>query len=376
MKKMIYIANARIPTEKAHGLAIMKMCESFVGQGVELELVLPRRLNVVNGDPFDFYKVNKSFVIKKVPVLDLIPWLGRFGFFVETFTFAISSTLYSLTRSVDIFYGRDEVSLSFVSLLNKNVFWESHTSKRKWLVHCLFKRAKGIIVISQGLKNHYLSLGFTGGNILVASSGFDEKIFFANFGKNEARTRVCLPKSKKIVLYTGHLYDWKGTNVLAESSFNFSEGVQFVFVGGTDKDILCFRKKYSSAENIDIISRRPNYEIPFYLKSADILVLPNSGKEDISRFYTSPMKLFEYMASGVPIVASDLPSIREVLNENNSLLVEADNATQLAKGIKRILQDTGFACRISKQAKEDVQKYTWDKRAFIILNFIKDENTF
>jgi glycosyltransferase involved in cell wall biosynthesis len=88
-------------------------------------------------------------------------------------------------------------------------------------------------------------------------------------------------------------------------------------------------------------------------------------------YYMSPLKLFEYMASKRPIVASDLPSIREILNEQNSVLVEPDNPEKLAEGIKRILADNNFAEKISNQAFQDVQQYTWQKRVEQILGFVK-----
>ena len=111
-----------------------------------------------------------------------------------------------------------------------------------------------------------------------------------------------------------------------------------------------------------MVGHRPHGEIPYWLKAADVLVLPNSGKEDISKYWTSPLKMFEYMASGRPIVASDLPSIREVLNGENAILVEPDNPEKLAGGIKAILQNNQLSDRISIKAVLDVQEYSWTKR--------------
>ena len=82
------------------------------------------------------------------------------------------------------------------------------------------------------------------------------------------------------------------------------------------------------------------------------------------------MKFFEYMASGSPIVASDLPSIREALNESNSILVEPNNPEALTDGIERVLKDQDLSSRISRQAFLDVQDYTWRKRAKQVINFI------
>ncbi|MBT7228207.1 glycosyltransferase, partial [Candidatus Parcubacteria bacterium] len=82
------------------------------------------------------------------------------------------------------------------------------------------------------------------------------------------------------------------------------------------------------------------------------------------------MKLFEYMASGRPIVASALPSIKEVLNDKNAILFEPDSPDSLAKGIKTALLDEGFSAKISQQALVDVAKYSWDTRSKNIINFI------
>ena len=137
----------------------------------------------------------------------------------------------------------------------------------------------------------------------------------------------------------------------------------FVFVGGTKEDIEEFKVKCSNVRNVRIVGHRPYQEIPYWLKSADVLVLPNSGKEEISRHWTSPMKMFEYMAAGRPIVASNLPSIREILNEENAILVEPDNPEALAWGVKEALQNSQLSDKISTRAFEEVKKYTWQERA-------------
>jgi glycosyltransferase involved in cell wall biosynthesis len=94
-----------------------------------------------------------------------------------------------------------------------------------------------------------------------------------------------------------------------------------------------------------------------------VLVLPNP-RSAISTEFTSPLKLFEYMASGRPIVASDLPSIREVLTDGyNALLVEAGNPQALIDGVRRIKADTALAERLATQALQDVHRFTWDRRA-------------
>jgi glycosyltransferase involved in cell wall biosynthesis len=116
----------------------------------------------------------------------------------------------------------------------------------------------------------------------------------------------------------------------------------------------------------------PPTQVPTYLAAADVLVLPNTAKAAISRLYTSPLKLFEYMAAQRPIVASDLPSLRDILTpQHNAVLVTPDDPTALAAGIAQVLADPHLAERLTRQAAEDVKQYSWEQRATRIWQFIQ-----
>jgi len=369
--KLIYIANARIPTEKAHGIQIMKMCEAFAASGYKVELILPWRLNHIKIDPFEYYGVRKIFKITKIPSLDLIK-LGRIGFLIQSFSFAEFAAYYVFFKKADIIYSRDELPLFCLSFFKKRLFWESHIGKSNFVIKRILRKCKGIVTITQGLKNFYLkNYSIASDKILIAPDGVDLRKFDIDITRQEVRKKLNLPLDKNIIMYTGHLYKWKGAHVLAAVAEFLKNDNLIVFVGGAEKDLDKFRRENKKCKNILIVGRIKHNKIPLYLKSADVLVLPNSAKENISKFYTSPMKLFEYMASGRPIVASDLPSIREILNKKNAFLVKADNSKGLAEGIKEILQNNDLATKISQQARKDVRNYTWKKRAERILEFIE-----
>jgi glycosyltransferase involved in cell wall biosynthesis len=99
------------------------------------------------------------------------------------------------------------------------------------------------------------------------------------------------------------------------------------------------------------------------LSDASILVLPNTPSS-ISERYTSPLKLFEYLAMGRAIVASDLPAIREILvHEESALLVPAGNSAALAAAIERLAADPALAARLAAGARALAPRFTWDARA-------------
>ena len=370
--RLTYIANARIPTEKAHGIHIMQMCEALANSA-EVELVIPDRHNPLKEDPFGYYGIERNFKIIKLPCLDLIPfhkYLGHFGLWVESVTFSISLFLYILLKSADIFYARDKYALP-LSFFKKNFILEIHTFPKHYNLYAPFlKKVKKIVVITQGLKNLFAGKGISEDKLLVAPDGVDLQKFEIRNTKSEIRGKLGLPRDKKIVLYTGHLYGWKGVQTLAEASQLLPEEAEVYFVGGTAEDIKKFRLQVAGCGlQVMVVGHRPHSEIPYWLKAADVLVLPNSGKEDISKYWTSPLKMFEYMASSSPIVASDLLSIGEILNKENAVMVEPDNPRSLAEGIKKVLQDQSLSDRISAKAFQDVQQYAWAQRVNKILAF-------
>ncbi|HPA25370.1 MAG TPA: glycosyltransferase family 4 protein [bacterium] len=385
--KILYFANSRIPTEKAYGLQIMKTCEALAENGVSVDLILPTRKNrpFKGIDVFEYYGVKKNFEIKRILSHDP-NWLMILpnGIFIKAQIFFFSLSLFLFlffkqSKKDFIFYTRDEYLLPILLNFSKKVFWEAHTLPRNGKHYLKFwHKCVGIVAITEGLKKDLIKLGLEENKIMVAPDGVDLKNFELRIKNYELRARFNLPADKKIVMYTGHLYDWKGTQTLAEAAEFLNDDAIVVFIGGTDFDLKNFKNKNRELiekGKILLLGQRPPREIPEFLAVADCLILPNSGKENRSEKYTSPMKMFEYLAAGKPIVASNLPSIKEILNQDNAVLVEADKPEEFARGIVKVLTDdpecSGLAQKISAQAKEDSKKYSWLKRVEKILNFIR-----
>ncbi|OHB19523.1 MAG: hypothetical protein A3F96_00900 [Parcubacteria group bacterium RIFCSPLOWO2_12_FULL_40_10] len=376
MTKILYLANHRLPTEKAYGIQISKMCEAFTDLGHKVVLIAPYRISKVKDDFFRYYNVKDSFQFKKIfsPDFYLPGKLDRIAFQIKYFISAAVLSFYALIKKADIVYSRDELPLYLLSFFRKNLIFEAHKfSKKRAPFYRRFQKKKiKIVAISAGIKKELEKLGFNPEDIILAPDSVDLEDFNIGVSKIEARKKLDLPLDKKIALYSGHFFKWKGVNTLIEAA-SFLKEVFFVFIGGTEKDIKEFKSlvKNNKLDNVLLLGHKPYREVPLYLKAADILVLPNKKEEKISELYTSPLKLFEYMASRRPIVASDLPSIREVLDDQTAVFFEPDNPEQLAESIKKVIWNNHLAETISAKAFEKVQSHTWHKRAERILNFIK-----
>jgi glycosyltransferase involved in cell wall biosynthesis len=117
------------------------------------------------------------------------------------------------------------------------------------------------------------------------------------------------------------------------------------------------------ADRVQFTGLVPPAQVAGLLRAADVLVLPNPASAISTRF-TSPLKLFEYMAAGRPIVATDLPALREVLRDGETaVLVTPGDAAALAAGIERVITDAQLAGRLASAARAAVDDYTWDRRA-------------
>jgi len=354
------------------------MCEAFANQGAELELVVPRKFGIselVKQNPFKYYRVENNFKMKKLFCLDLTPfnrYLGPVSFLTQAVSFSVSVFFYVLFKKMDIIYSRDRFSSFSISLIKKNFIYEVHKLYRSSFKF-LFKKIKKAVVITNSLKESLIKKGFDRNKILVASDGLSLKDFKIEKTKEEYRKEIGLPDGKRIILYAGHLYQWKGVETLALASKFLDQDDLTVIVGGIKWYLSDFKKfvKENKLKNVLVLGHKDYSQIPSYLGSADCLVLTGTETSQTSREHTSPMKMFEYMASEKPIVASELPSFKEVLNEDNCIFVEPDDPEAMAIGIKKALNDFALSERISSQAFQDVQKYTWDNRAKKILEFIR-----
>jgi len=372
--RIYYIANARIPSEKAHAIQIAKMSEALLAAGADLKLVVPRR-KTPKKTPREFYGLKSDIPLKRLPAIDSFNF-GRLGFFIGSLSFMVSYFCYLFWKKISgeeiVIYMVDMDNFSFLAMpfLNVSYFAELHDVKKKNIFWNFFlKRAKGIIVINQLIKEKIKkNFALADEKILVLPNGIDLE-FFAGFGKSAARNRLNLPADKRIALYLGKFYQWKGLEILVELASKLDKNTLLYLVGGDKKELKRTINQPFSQNNIICVGQRDYKEIPEWLAAADVLLVLGTKGNEYSYFHTSPMKLFEYLASRRPIVASATPAVRQIVSEKEVWFYEPDNAESLFQAVSETL--TKKTLEKIENGFEKVKNFSWQKRAENVSEFIR-----
>ena len=149
----------------------------------------------------------------------------------------------------------------------------------------------------------------------------------------------------------------------------------FILVGGWESDVLRVKEtcKHKNIHNVCALGHVPQSELATYLYAADVLLLPTSLSWEQAQS-TSPLKLFEYMYVKRPIVASALPNIMSILRDGeNGILAAPDEPASFKSAIEKLFLNPALTASITENAFQEVQNFTWDNRAEIILNFVREK---
>lgn len=391
MPKLHYLSLMRLPTERAHGLQIMQNCEAFAAAGYDVTLWVSRRWNTPQmrriSDPYAYYGVERNFRIRRLPCLDFFPLFpaesvgARLAFYLLTLSYALVMFFALPFIRADVFYSRDELLLALLPWLKpkQSLAYEAHLfpSSRQGaaLQRTVCRGVGSVIAITPQLRDDLVAMrNAEAPRIISAHDGIRRARFETLLDTFEARRHVGWDESAFIVGYVGSLkmigLD-KGVGTLLAAVANV-EGAQLALVGGQPADALALKRQWTELglpeERFIHIGRVPPGDVPLYLRACDVCAMPHPATTQFAR-YTSPLKLFEYMASARAIVASDLPGWSDVLRDGETaLLVPPDDVAAWAAAICALQRDAELRRKLSDNAREQVMaNYTWSVRAKRIL---------
>lgn len=236
-----------------------------------------------------------------------------------------------------------------------------------------------VTVVSNALKENLLKMGVAEFKILVNPNGVNPDKYSDKLIGIRIRKKLEIDNEMIVLGFIGTFGQWHGIMELAKAIILFYSHypdmihkTRFLLIG--DGILMPEVKKIISTsdnrDNVILTGLIDQNMAPEYLAACDIFLSPHIPNKDGSKFFGSPTKLFEYMAMGKPIIASDLDQIGEILSHNiDAYLVEPGNVDQLAKAMKILADDQNLRTRLEKKAREKVLKYyTWDKHVDRILD--------
>jgi glycosyltransferase involved in cell wall biosynthesis len=386
--RILYLADIRFPLERANGIQSMETCHALARRGHTVTLIVRPDTHAPPRDPYDFYGLPRIAALR----IELAPTApaaaARRAAYVS----------YAIGRAVgharqDVIFTRDLGLAALLVRLPRSmrtpVVYEGHgiaaevaaalpsmlataptasPSKLRRLERRdarVWRDADGYVTITAGLATELTRRYGSREHVVVIPDGV--RLSTTAPGPSVASTDADGEPHRYIIGYAGHLYPWKGVDFIIEAVTALQD-TQALIIGGHEGEpdlqrLRDFAVSIDCASRVTFTGALPPTEVAAKLQEADALVLPNPASAISTRF-TSPLKLFEYMAAAKPIVASDLPSIREVLRDGrNALLVPAGNPAALTAAIRRLKDDPALSATLASQARADVVEFTWDRRA-------------
>lgn len=361
--RMAYVASSEMPSVAANNVHVMRMCSAFSKNQMPIKLYALANESVINeqkssifqqfgvDEPFELHLEDLAGREREYGLLCIVRRLIREG----------CSNVY--TRSLEV--------AALAGLADMPVALEEHKAQKEtkfFMLSALLRgdSFKNLVVISNPLAKIYAPVyKGTHKKIVVLHDGADlpppTLPDFDLVRRNSAGVDVG---------YVGHLYAGKGAEIAVELAGLMPE-VNFHMLGGMPEDVKTWRLRTASLPNINFYGHRPHSEVGAFINSVDICIAPFlrkvsvfGGKYNVADFF-SPLKLFEYMAHGKPIIASDLPVLREVIESGvNALLCNPDAPSEFVDAINALAERPEYAAKLGRNARTKLEReYTWGIRA-------------
>jgi glycosyltransferase involved in cell wall biosynthesis len=388
VSRVIYLSKARLPTEKAHGFQIMKMCEGMAALGHDVELLHPWRRQsdsaLAETDAFSYYGVSPTFRVRTLANWDVIrlerhvPGLPfRALFKAHEFAWARVAARRAAAANPDLVYTRDAWSAYWSARFARACAFEAHlppTGARARAVRRFSRRpsTRAVFALTNHTAGHLEAAGVPRQKLQVLPHAVDVAAFANAPQKGEARQLLGLPPQRPIIGYIGRFHTMgKEKGVLdlirAMAAVELRQIDPLLLCVGGPMDPVSGYMDFATSigvpgSAIRFADRVPNPDVPTWLAALDVAVIPYPAAERYPA--ASPLKLLEYMAAGLPIVATDLPALQEVIDDGeNGLLVPPGDPESLARALTRLLEDPATARTLGDRARRHAARHTWRQRA-------------
>jgi glycosyltransferase involved in cell wall biosynthesis len=237
----------------------------------------------------------------------------------------------------------------------------------RWMI----KRTTAFLTVSEHFKQMMVDEGFPAERILVCQNAIDPTQFDPDTVEPMARPDH-IPEDALIVGYVGAFVPYHRLDRLMEIARDLAPKhpkLRWLLVGdGVERPMVeKLLDEYDLRDRFWMPGSVVHEQIPNYVNAMDIAILPHSEQ------FNSPMKLFEYLSMGKPVVVPDVPAIREVIEDDvNGLRFEAGNIDGLFEALQRAIDDPDLRSRLGKAARKDIlENYTWQRNAIRLIEFIQ-----
>ncbi|WP_419799780.1 glycosyltransferase family 4 protein [Terasakiella sp.] len=289
------------------------------------------------------------------------------------------------------FRGAQELQIPFVLEYNGSEVWITDNwgeplKYRKLAVQIektILEKASLIVSISEVLTQQLIERDVDLEKIVTVPNGVDTSVFHPDVDASSFKEKYELGQGP-VFGFIGSFGTWHGTKLLPEifekycilaDALDLAPATLMLYGDGSER-VDCERDastRIFGKNKIIFTGRVEAHEAPIALAACDILLSPHVGNKDGSAFFGSPTKLFEYMASGRAIVASDLDQIGQVLKKDvHALTVPAGDTTAFAEAMLKLVQDHSLAERLAGNARQlACEQYSWDSHVEQILHAFK-----
>jgi glycosyltransferase involved in cell wall biosynthesis len=365
--KIACIASSQIPSTTANSIQVMKACHALAQNQAEVRLWVPGNSDISWTTLRVHYGLMEEFSIQWQPSQQML----------KRYDLAFNAVNKALAWKADLVYTWLPQAAVLAGMRRIPVVLEMHDLPTGRMGPHLFRQfvrlhsRKRLLVITQALYDQLRTRhGFDlpEEEYRISPNGTDLERYAGLPEPEDARRSLGLPQGLTIG-YTGHFYSGRGMDLMMNLIPAFPE-VNFMFVGGQPEKVLTWQglMKQSNFSNAYTTGFIENARLPLYQAAADILIMPyeesiagSSGGN--SAEICSPMKMFDYLASGRPILTSDLPVLHEVLNQNNAIFAPPNDLEAWKGELARLIEDSSLRRSLGQQAQIDAARYTWKARA-------------